>query len=262
MNILVLIVVFLLIVIIQYYPEFKLFTLLFTNIPNNFEPVDYKKRKIGIITAENRNEEYIKLHDTSFRQYSQTHDCDYIRTSNCPKEESSTYWCKIHKVKKLLDSGKYDYVMWVDSDTIIVNQQLSIDTFISEFGEPDIIIGNDECMFDFLQYNIICAGVFLIKNSRVGKQFIDDCLNEIKKNENCIINGKEQGIWAGICYEQGVMNLLVKTKYLKNTYLDYEKIFIYNKNIFNTPTDYSKNFIIHLAGAPNNIRAQFFKKFI
>ena len=241
----------------NFFKQIELYRLMFTNINNNFESVPFKHRKILIITAEDRNEEYIKLHDESFKKYSKLHNYEYLRLDNCPKEESSTYWCKIYKVKEYLN--KYDYVMWVDSDTIITNYNKSLDEFISKFGEPDIIIGEDEQTNRFLPINILNAGVFLIKNSKIGKEFIDDCLNKIP--DNCIINNKEQGVWAGVCYEQGIMNILLKTKYKDHFYLDKDKTFIFN-HTFNSDLNYDNNFILHLPSSTTKSRNTTFKKYI
>ena len=62
-------------------------------------PVPFKKRKIAIITAEDRDYLFIKYHDINFKKYSDIHGYSYFRLDNCPKELSSTYWCKIYRVK-------------------------------------------------------------------------------------------------------------------------------------------------------------------
>ena len=103
---------------------------------------------------------------------------------------------------------------------------------------------------------------FLIKNSDIGKSFINECLSKIKSKSSCIINGKEQGFWAGICYEQGVMNLLAREQYKEYTYID-------TKYLLNLPYSMGKKYnkdsdaiVVHLAGYPNNIREEFFKQYI
>jgi len=224
----------------------------------NLEITPFKKRKIAIITAEDRDFPFIKYHDINFKKYCDIHGYTYIRLDNCPKEESSTYWCKIYKIKQYLPY--YDYVMWADSDTIIPDLSKSIDSFISDHGEPDIIIGIDSW---FIDIKIICAGLFLIKNSNIGKSFIDDCILKINDKDTCIINGKEQGVWAGICYEQGVMNLLIREKYSKYTYVDTDNTIF--KNIpdgLGANYNFDNSIIIHLAGHPNDVRENIFKKYI
>ena len=72
MNTIIYLIVLLiiLILIIIHKNQFKWFRSLFIHIKNTFEPVPYKKRKILIITAENRDYDFIKLHDQNFNNYS------------------------------------------------------------------------------------------------------------------------------------------------------------------------------------------------
>ena len=193
----------------------------------------HKKRKIAIITAEDRNYPFIQYHDLNFKKYSDIHGYSYFRLDICPKELSTTYWCKIHRVKEFLDSGNYDYVMWADSDTIIQDPIL----------------------------HPVNAGVFLIKNSNIGKSFMNDCLAKLKSKKGCIINGKEQGTWTGICYEQGVMNLLIREKYKDYTFVDLKEEFVFNAGKTDE-YEYKNSIVIHLCGHKNDVREKFFKKYI
>ena len=254
-------VVLTLIIILMDHEQLKL--LAYSIQPFNYikkESVPFKKRKIAIITAEDRDYPYVQYHDLNFKKYSDTHGYSYFRLDNCPKEVSTTYWCKIHKVKEFLDSGEYDYIMWADSDTIIPDVNKSLDQFISDIGEPDIIIGEYQSIL-YLTNNYYCAGLFLVKSSEIGKSFINDCLSKIKSKSGCIINGKEQGFWAGICYEQGVMNLLIREKYKDYTYIDTKEELILN-SMGEKYNKQSEATVVHLAGYPNNAREEFFKQYI
>jgi hypothetical protein len=261
MNIIViLLVIFTLIILFVDHEQLKLLGYMiqpFNSIKRN--PVPFKKRKIAIITAEDRDYQFVKYHDINFTKYSQIHGYSYFRLDNCPKELSSTYWCKIHRVKEFLDSGEYDYVMWADSDTIIPDLSKSLDQFISNAGNSDIIIGTDSV------FNLIMnAGVFLIKNSDIGKSFINDCLSKIKSKSECIINGKEQGPWAGMCYEQGVMNFLAREKYKEHILVDTCLGFVLNTgDVYKVDQDIiDKNIVLHLAAHKNDIREEIFKQYI
>jgi hypothetical protein len=222
---------------------------------NSFDEVPLKKRNIAIVTAENRDDQYIKYHDLNCKKYARIHGYSYFRLNNCDISESSTYWCKIYKVKKFLDSGNYDYVVWLDSDTIFTDFETSLDYIISKIGEPDIIIGHD--------YNsyILNAGIFFIKNSEIGNSFINECISTIESKPNCIINGKEQGMWAGMCYEQGVMNKLIREKYNKEYYLD-EGDLIRNIIDFDINKDYKLSLITHLPNSKNDVRTKVFKDYV
>ena len=112
----------------------------------------------------------------------------------------------------------------------------------------------------FLQ--VLSAGVFFIKNSEIGRSFINECIYFIENSKKCIIDGKEKGLWAGICYEQGVMNYLIKKnkKYRNNTYVTKTNIIYNTSSKYNKYyTDFSKYYILHLAGTSADVRAKTFR---
>jgi hypothetical protein len=228
------------------------------NTKNTFTNVI--KKKIVIITAEDRNDDFIKYHDLNFEKYCDINGYKYIRSPNCSPDVSSTYWCKIHLMKKYLESGDYDYVIWADSDTIITDNTKRLETFIEQFNK-DIIIGKD-CKFNnsFIDIN---TGFFIIKTSSIGISFINDCLQTIKQRPDCIKNNKEQGEWAGRCYEQGVMNELYRSKkYNKYIYVDKTKKFIYTDCYGSYLKDKIDAFVVHLCGIDSEKRKDYFKKYI
>jgi hypothetical protein len=229
----------------------------FHRIDNTFEEVPYKKRNIAFITSENRNEEYIKYHDINVQKYCSKNGYTYIRLPNCDPKEASTYWCKLYKVRKYL--SEYDYVAWLDSDTIFTDET-PVDYYISKIGSPDIIIAKylweKTPLLSMISGH--CAGVFFIKNSEPGRSFINDCITYIESKKECIKNGKEQGIWAGSCYEEGAMNLFLYERYSKNTYCDNNNLFILNL----AQNSSKRALITHLGGFKNDIRSEVFKKYI
>jgi len=250
MNKIDLILIFVIIVILLVYWQYS------------YKKVSYKKRKILIITAENRKADFINYHDINFKNYCDKHNYDYIRFDDCPERESSIYWCKMHKIKKALTDKTYDYIMWCDSDTIITKMDESLDYYISMSGEKDIIIGTD---YIYQIKGVLNAGVFIIKNSKVGRDFIDDCLADLQEKPGCIRNGKEQGEWAKECYEQGAINKLIKTdEYKNNVFIDDRQKFILTilpeMDVFYSILN--PTFITHLASHSEEYRNAYFKKYI
>lgn len=174
-----------------------------------------KQYKIAIITTEDRqNLNFVKLHNRNISDYCKKWNYEYHIKITC---KLPVYWCKMEHVLQLLETNKYDYVMWMDSDTIINDFDTSLNSVIKYCNEKDIIIGTDDTILSVKdlvyrkQNNNKNAGVFLIKNSEIGKSFLQNCLNTL--TNKCIKkNGKLKGKWASYpCYEQGVMNHLINT---------------------------------------------------
>jgi hypothetical protein len=67
-------------------------------------------------------------------------------------------------------------------------------------------------------------------------------------------NGTLKGAWAGMCYEQGIMNILIADEYYKYTTLLSNNI-IYNKNICKNDV-----FIMHLYASSPHDRYKCFTK--
>jgi hypothetical protein len=166
-------------------------------------------------------------------------------------------------MKYFLENYDCDYVVWLDSDAVIANMDIPFEYIISKCNYKDIIISHDDSFKLLLQ--ILSAGAFFIKNNEVGRSFINDCIHFIEQSSDCIVDAKEQGLWAGICYEQGVMNYLIKTikKYRKNVYVTSKSI-IYNTGYYfnNYNLDFGKYYILHLAGKGNTERAECFKEIL
>lgn len=189
------------------------------------------KNKIIFITFENRNGEYIDIHNMNISQYVQRWNYVYKFFSKC---NHNVYWCKIHLLLNELRNNECDYVIWLDSDTVIKKPLIDINTILNSYSS-DIFIGGD----NMKDRDLVNSGVFIIKNSDTGKQFLLDCINTVDKH--CFMDdGKLRGIWAGSCYEQGMMNLLIADKYSKNTTVLPTNI------IYNSSKCYDNTFIMHL----------------
>jgi hypothetical protein len=211
-----------------------------------------KINKIAIVTFENRkNDEYINLHNENITAYCKKWNYDYLFYDKC---EHNVYWCKMHFVLDALKSGKYDYVVWMDSDTIIKNKNISIDLIVNKYSS-DIFVSADGGISAF------CAGVFIIKNSPIGISYMEKCINS--QSDKCIIKSENvmKGFWTGLCYEQGIMNMLIFDYFHKYTTCLPSNI-IYNGKITETNNSCDiDTFILHLYISKSDLRAKCFKRY-
>ncbi len=231
---------------VKYYDKFSKSNILSKLINNNFlqQPI-IKKNKILFITYDNRYEEqYIKIHNYNITKYVEKFDYTYKFFNRCDK---NVYWCKIYMVLDELKKNIYDYVIWLDSDTIIKNFNIDIGTILNSYSS-DIFFGSD----NNIRYDLINSGVFIIKNSTIGINFLENCINNM--HHNCLDdNNNLRGKWAATCYEQGTMNLLVADKYSKNTTI------LSNDIIFNFNVCSDDVFIMHLYASPSQNRISCFQ---
>lgn len=230
----------------EYHKKFNKSKKIDTLINNNkLKLINEKKNKILFVTFDNReNQEYVKIHNSNINDYVEKYGYEYKFYSKCDK---NIYWCKIHLVLEALETNQYDYVVWLDSDTIIKNFNIDIGDIFNMFTS-DIFVGSD----NHSKYTITNAGVFAISNTETGIEFLYECINYI--NTDCInADGTLKGKWAGTCYEQGVMNLLIHDKYYPNTTV------LTNRVIFNYNKCSDDVFIMHLYGSTPESRVKCFQ---
>lgn len=226
----------------KFYKSKKIDSLINNNLLSS---INNKKNKILFITYDNReNLEYVKIHNSNIEKYVKKFGYDYKYYNHCDK---NTYWCKIHLVLDALGTNNYNYVVWIDSDTVIKNFDIDIGDVFNMFSS-DIFIGLD----NNTNYGLINAGVFAIANTEIGQNFLLDCIQTV--NKDCFNNnGTLKGKWACTCYEQGIMNILIHDKYYTNTTV------LTNKVIFNYNVCQNDVFIMHLYASSPDLRVSCFK---
>ena len=136
---------------------------------------DYKRSVVGCSLSQAR--------------HAQKHGYDRI-TEELPFDSvrRELQWAKIPLIQKHLSS--YDYIMWLDGDVLITNQERFIDDFIA-LMRPDefLLIGRD--------FQGLNSGVFIIKNCTKAREF----LNEV---------WAFQGFDRQLFHEQTAMDHLIK----------------------------------------------------
>lgn len=194
------------------------------------------KYNIAIITIETRELDILQMHNENLQSYADIHGYDYLfRKEYTTEDNLPIYWCKLHFMKEILH--KYDYVLWLDSDTLICNKHIGLDQLIEMDPNASVFIGKDEKLYNFSQIPY-CAGVFMVKNDVNGHTFLDTCLFRYKNNNKCINDKNEyivSGIWArSVCYEQGMMNAVLKEN--RNIMVSVPETFFFNskRNNYNT----------------------------
>lgn len=229
----------------NYFEKFSQKYIITKLINNNLKKnTTNEKYKILFITYDNRpDEKYIKLHNQNMKEYSKKYGHKYIFYNKC---NENNYWCKVYMVLDALETNKYDYVIWMDSDTLIKDFDMDINKILNSYSS-DILIGSDNNP----KYDLINSGVFIIKNTDIGIQFLRDCINYIP--EVCIRkNGSLKGEWAASCYEQGTMNILIADQYAKYTTV-LKNLLIFNYNVCSDEV-----FIMHLYASSPNYRKHCF----
>ena len=179
--------------------------------------------RITIVTFETRTgpifDEMNALHNENVSRYAQIHGYEYMFLAHY--EEPSTshpllkskrvlspYWQKLLVVRDLLykQVDRPDVVMWMDSDTVVCSMHVRIESILNISQTASVYIGKDNFG------STLCAGMFIVRNTEEGRKFVDGCCDDYMQIiDTCYrdIRGL-YGTYAGMCYEQGIMNKRLK----------------------------------------------------
>ena len=157
---------------------------------------------------------------------------DYIlRTEGY--DDMPPYWRKVFLVKEVLNTGKYKGVLWLDTDAVVYNLEIDINTLVEEgkhmYFSTDIAQAPDS----------FCAGVWFVLNTTIGKEIMEKWVEKYDKSAWRKNNKwRTDNEWAGVKYEQGAFN-----KYLIATYEPHLKHL--DKNLINALSPEKGTFICH-----------------
>lgn len=131
--------------------------------------------EIAVITIASGDEyqKSVKLGTESKENYCKRHGYDFIFCDHPLDDARHVYWSKILLAQNVMKDPKYKWVVWLDADTLIMNQDIPLEDLIDE--NVNFLIGMD--------WNGINSGVFFIRNCNWSSKFLDevysrtDCLN-------------------------------------------------------------------------------------
>jgi len=186
------------------------------------------------------------------QKYCSLYGYDYIldtKEYNLPP-----YWIKVKLVRDLLNTNKYKGILWLDTDAVIDNFSISLESIclpnISMYYSNELI---ENCDINLYSYTFN-AGVWFVVNDKIGKQIMDAWYDSY--NPDRWYKVKNKWVWyekiynkknhiGGSDFEQGQFTETIIPKYKNNCHQ-------YNWNFFQS-TDInalmtSPTFIFHFYG--------------
>ena len=227
------------------------------DIPINYIPIEenqIKKTNHNIAVCMWYNEgikEYADIAKEINQKYCDLHGYDLI-VDNVRRLPDRIYaWECIPSVLNVLNTDKYDYVMWIDADAFFRldhNNPNLLDTILTENKDKDFIFSDD-----VPGYDIINLGVFIVRNNNYTKNILQEMI--VSEDDKC----KLYKDWPA---EQRCMINMYHTKIKDNSIIlpigDIQSLrghYEQNNDIF------KKSFILHLAGESNKYRSEIMNKF-
>lgn len=186
------------------------------------------------------NYEYCKKNGYDFIYYRPyMDDPEKIVLNNCMDYNNNTprhaSWSKILCTIDAIKRG-YDYVMYVDSDCIVKDFDMSIEEMVEKYADKDLLFSNNAPWWP----DRPCAGVFIFKSSDYTMQFLKD--------------------WYNVNITYFNINHAWEQMAAYSIYKNYDKLALFdNKLMFE---EKSNQQFRHICCMENHNRIPYFKKFL
>ena len=143
------------------------------------------------------------------REYCKKHRYQYIFISE-GYDKIPPYWRKTHLVKDLLMTDKYKGILWLDTDACVFDMDRKLSTI--ELAKYDFYFSKDKHGSKF------CAGVWMVKNTLMGKEIMTKWMDSYDPESWWKKNGvwRTNNGWAGPMYEQGAFEKQILPEYIKH----------------------------------------------
>jgi hypothetical protein len=197
--------------------------------------------KIKIISACDKNIKY--LSDISFQSVQKYcllngFSCERYIISNYDRPPA---WYKIYAIKNSLDEG-YDYVVWVDADAVIYNQNFDLIKLLNT--KKTVYVSKD--------LNDFNTGVLIFKNNDLSKQVLDFIYS---KTEYLYDTWWEQRAFIKT-FDLNYLNIQDETEVVPQKILN-----SYDYRLYGLGPNYSghfnsESFVIHYPSLPYELRFQ------
>lgn len=171
--------------------------------------------------------------------------CERFNIKNFNRPAS---WYKISLLINEIDSNQFDYIMWVDSDAIIYNQNFDLRSLLR--ADKDFYLSKDLNNFN--------CGVFIIKCSDFSKSILEK-IDSMSEYVNHI--WWEQGAFIEL-FESNFNNIQDKVQIVDQNILNAYDYRFYGESEFHLG-QYNKNsFVVHFPALPYHFRIDLMKNLL
>ena len=113
------------------------------------------------------------------KAYATKHEYDYYCFYDLLDNKIGSTWNKVLAIQKILNTNLYDWIFWMDADTIIIKKSIKLEDYLDD--KYDFIAVRDcKCC------SCLNTGCFFIKNTEFSKnllvvRFLDSPKIKMKK---------------------------------------------------------------------------------
>ncbi|KAA8616813.1 Glyco-transf-34 domain containing protein [Pyrenophora tritici-repentis] len=100
--------------------------------PEDKPPVEHKKPRVAVVTFTTQQQSYIHLSMKNKDHYARRHGYDFVADYEAHSSTGNPVYWKFDMVERLIKSKKYDWIWWIDFDTLVTNTAVKLTSIIDE----------------------------------------------------------------------------------------------------------------------------------
>lgn len=158
----------------------------FTNNMNDvYDSMPYKKYKIAIVMWYDKGiSDYADIAADINEEFCKANGFTFIKSDKRRMPERKPHWERLPLMLEVLDTNKYDYVMWIDADAAFIhknNKSNELLKLISLYNKDILLSSEQDGPNDLKPY--INSGVIIMKNTQNSRNILKYWMsNECKSN--------------------------------------------------------------------------------
>lgn len=168
--------------------------------------------------ASSEQNSLLQISQNVHQAYSTKHNIDYVTKIGDQQHDRTKAWDKIFLIRSALLQSKYEYVIFMEEDTLIVDSNISVTTALP----PDKWLG----MVGIGNPGMYHYGALYIRNCSLSKMFFDEVwhsfpINHPQEVETAItrVLSFDSIRWQGICILDDAWNSVFRRNECSNPYI-------------------------------------------
>ncbi len=152
---------------------------------------------ISLSTQDDERKKYNTMTRANLEQYAKKWGYDLHYYTDILDTERSGHWSKIVAFQQHILSEKYEWLVWLDDDMIITNQEIKLEQFIEKYG-------NDKNFFvqmDAWNWSMLNSGIFFLRVCPWSNNFLQATYD---------VGTAQPNLKRNCCHEQSAFGELTK----------------------------------------------------
>ncbi|KAF2705132.1 glycosyltransferase family 34 protein [Pleomassaria siparia CBS 279.74] len=131
-----------------------------------------KTPRIAVVTFITDEKSYVHLSLKNKDHYARRHGYDFVVDYEAHTDRGTTYW-KFNMMERLIKTNKWDWIWWVDFDTLITNTDIKVADIIEETLR-NATVPDDIDYLTTHDCNGLNTGSFLVRGHERSIKFLHD----------------------------------------------------------------------------------------